>query len=67
MTLSDCMELFTREADKAGNNGGFNELKKYLYRVASSPIRNVRWSKCIFVGHSLILFFHFLCLHRVLL
>ena len=41
MTLSDMIELFTKEAEKAGNTGGFNELKKYLYRVASSPIRNV--------------------------
>ena len=41
VTLTDLMELFTKEAAKAGNTGGFNELKKYLYRVASYPIRNV--------------------------
>ena len=35
------LELFTREAEKSGASGGFTELKKYLYRVASSPIRNV--------------------------
>ena len=41
VTLSDMIELFTKEAAKSGNVGSFNELKKYLYRVASSPIRNV--------------------------
>ena len=41
VTLSDLIELFTKEAAKAGNTGGFNELKKYMYRVASFPIRNV--------------------------
>ena len=41
MTLSDLIDLFTKEASKAGASAGFNELKKYLYRIASSPIRNV--------------------------
>ena len=41
VTLSDMIDLFTKEAAKTGNVGSFNELKKYLYRVASSPIRNV--------------------------
>ena len=51
------IELFTTEAGKTtGNAGAFNELKKYLYRVASSPIRNVRFFVCLFVR----LFFFFI-------
>ena len=38
------LDLFTKEAVKSGASGGFTELKKYLYRVASSPIRNVSMS-----------------------
>ena len=44
VTLSDMIELFTKEGNKAGASGGYNELKNYLYRVASCPIRNVSMS-----------------------
>ncbi|XP_045174786.2 xanthine dehydrogenase-like [Mercenaria mercenaria] len=40
LTLTDLMNIFKREASKVGGNPNFKELKKYLYRVASSPIRN---------------------------
>ncbi|WAR19141.1 XDH-like protein, partial [Mya arenaria] len=39
-TLTDLMDIFRAEAAKSTDKGNFNELKKYLYRVASSPIRN---------------------------
>ena len=39
LSLSDILDIFEAQADKGSDN--FNELKKYLYRVASSPIRNV--------------------------
>ena len=41
VTLSDLLELFANEATKSSNTGGYNEIKKYLYRIASSPMRNV--------------------------
>ncbi|KAL4225423.1 hypothetical protein ACF0H5_016113 [Mactra antiquata] len=39
-SLADLMELFKTEAAKPTDNGNFGQLVKYLYRVASSPIRN---------------------------
>ncbi|KAL4225427.1 hypothetical protein ACF0H5_016117 [Mactra antiquata] len=39
-SLTDLMELFKTEAAKPTDNGNFDQLVKYLYRVASSPIRN---------------------------
>ncbi|XP_060599195.1 uncharacterized protein LOC132752826 [Ruditapes philippinarum] len=40
LSLTNLMELFKSEAAKVGATQNFDELKKYLYRVASSPIRN---------------------------
>lgn len=49
VTLTDLMGIFKTRAAMAGDNGNFNELKKYLYRVASSPIRNVSCVYCLLV------------------
>ena len=43
MTLADMIGVFDEKNRKSDNTGSYNELKKYLYKVGSSPIRNVRF------------------------
>ena len=61
VTLSDLIELFIKEAAKSGNTGAYNELKKYMYRIASSPIRNVGtiYDKTVFCLFFFFFFFFF--------